>query len=1124
MTSLTVKWPIFMAFAVSIGALLCLPAKAQIGGTGWGQLPINFKVQSPTNVPQSERYFFTNNIYHCLVFSNDGAFSIGNTTLPRTEQRFNPDYTNGEIQYQSTLMAPADENSYCVFQIHTGDAQSPQFGSTTFMAFWFTNNDGSVHDYSGTTLATNLGNKWFQLNVDHNIPTRTIRVWINQQLVWTQQDNGAGDFYFKDGVYEQGHGPTLEMDTYITNTIQEWTNSGVNPPAAPTGLTATPAPAQILLAWNSSVAATNYNLKRSTTSGGPYAIIANVTGTNYTDTTASNGVTYYYVVSALDQFGESSNSTQVAASLFNLGFQLSAAPSSATMLIGGGTNFTVTLTTNASFTGAVTLGISGLPAYASANFIPPTLDHAGASTLAIQTTTNAPGGNYLLNISGTNGGAVFTTTASLTLTTLSAAAGTLVWTNAATGLNWSSPLNWLNITAGAFGPPGASNSVIFTNWSAAAASALTSPGSGVVVPADINSVVDGNFTIIGLTNFANAASTTPVYHNLGLASGATLAAGGVQVGGFGAYDFGANNTVNLSISGSGATLLVTNGGLAVCQGSAGNGAHDALLDLSGLDNFVMNGTQIRQGVENITRSGGVLYLARTNSLTLSSSGYINTDGSGSPYSGNPALYIGHNKSALGNGAQLYLGIANTITVDYVTIGRGDANDLLEFNPAFLAQNPSVTFQGVGGAGTRVGVYVVGDNSPGEGGSTSSTNDFTGGTVNALVNYLCVARGREGANDTTACSGLLTFNDGSIDANTLAIGFIYPSGSNSIANGTVNVNGGVLTVNSNLMLATMPGVGGSGSAQGTLNINGGTVMAANIIGGGGVSTINLNSGTLNLLGAGAVPGQMTNLSTLNIGAAGVVDGALLVNAASISAAGPVVIAGNGSLAGNSLITAPGLTVNGNISPGVQAAGSVTNSGTTTFGAGGSFTLTVQNANGAPASGWNFLQTAGALNIASADGDPFTIQLQSYDPGGSGLVTNFNAGANYAWTFATAAGGIANFSADSFAVDTSLFQNNAAGGVFSVQTNGNSLQLVFSSRPTPPVFTNVETAGNNLVLSGAGGIPGGNYYVLSSTNLAIPLSNWLVLSTNAFDASGNFNFTNTPAPGAPPGFYLLKLQWP
>lgn len=300
------KLNLLLIFAVSLWSETAI---AQIGGTGWKPMTVSFKVQSPTNAPQSARYFFTNNIFHCLTYSNDGAFSVGNTTLPRTEQRFNPDYTNGEIQYQAMLMARSNENSYCVFQIHTGDAQSGTYGSTTFMLFWFTNYGGSVHDYSGTTLATNLGNQWFQLNVDHNIATGTIRVWVNRKLVWTQQDNGAGDFYMKDGVYEQGHGPTLQMDTYVSNSISMWTNSGTNPPAAPTGLTAVPGSARIGLSWAASIGATNYNLKRATSSGGPYATMASMTGTNFSDTNVAGDTTYDYVVSAVDQFGESTNST-----------------------------------------------------------------------------------------------------------------------------------------------------------------------------------------------------------------------------------------------------------------------------------------------------------------------------------------------------------------------------------------------------------------------------------------------------------------------------------------------------------------------------------------------------------------------------------------------------------------------------------------------------------------------------------------------------------------------------------------------------------------------------------------------------------------------------------------------
>ena len=62
------------------------------------------------------------------------------------------------------------------------------------------------------------------------------------------------------------------------------------------------------------MAATSYNVKRSTTDGGPYTTIASgVTTTSYTNTGLTNGTTYYYVVSAVNSVGESGNSNQASA-------------------------------------------------------------------------------------------------------------------------------------------------------------------------------------------------------------------------------------------------------------------------------------------------------------------------------------------------------------------------------------------------------------------------------------------------------------------------------------------------------------------------------------------------------------------------------------------------------------------------------------------------------------------------------------------------------------------------------------------------------------------------------------------------------------------------------------------
>jgi hypothetical protein len=865
---------------------------------------------------------------------------------------------------------------------------------------------------------------------------------------------------------------------------------------------------------------TNVNLRASGLPAGASANFSPVTVTNSGNSAVSVSTSIStpigsYPVSIIGTSGTLSHTNTVA--LVVAGFTLSATPSLQTVNAGGGTNFTVNVTTNADFSGNVAFGLAGLPSGATATFNPTALNQSGSSTLTINTTSNTVSGSYPLTVSGTNGSLVLNATVTLTINGAVANPGALLWTHGGADANWSTILNWTNNSAGGNGPPGTNNCVVFTNFGVAAVSAMTSPGSGVVVPANINSSINGSFSVIGLTNFANALSSSPNYHNLQIASGATLTTGGILVGGFGMYDFGANNTVNTTISGVGATLLVTNGSVTVSQGSGSGGAHTATLDLSALDNFILTGPQLRLGVENITRAGGGVYLAKTNSLTLSSAGYSNADGSGSPYSGNPALTLGHNKSAVGNGAQLYLGIANTISLDYATIGRGDANDSLKFNPAFINQNPSVTIQGLGGAGSLVGVYVVGDDSPGAGGSSTATNDFTGGTVNAQMNYLCVARGRQGANDTGSSTGLLVFNNGGISANTLAIGFIYPSGSNSVVNGTVNVNGGTLMVVSNLTLATRPNVGGSGTVQGTLNVNGGLVQATNVIGGGGVSIVNLNSGTMDLQPDwAAAQGVITNVSALNVGANGSSNPALLTDAALIATTNTLTIAPNGTVSGNTIFITPNLIVNGALSPGSGGAGVMTNSGMVTFGAGGNYVVAVDDATAGPVSGWSLLQSGGGINVQSTAVNPFTIDVQTVDD----PAANFNSSSNYTWVIATAPGGITNFAANKFNVDTSAFINALAGGKFSVATNGNSLLLMFTSAPPPPVFGGIVFDGTSLVFNGTGGNPGDNYYVLCSTNLSLPVANWARLATNRFDAGGAFLFTNVVSPDALQNFYMLQ----
>ena len=84
-------------------------------------------------------------------------------------------------------------------------------------------------------------------------------------------------------------------------------------PPAPAGLAAVAGNAQVALNWNAASTATGYKIKRSLTSGSGYANITTNASLTFTNTGLANGTLYYFVVSATNSFGESTNSTQVSA-------------------------------------------------------------------------------------------------------------------------------------------------------------------------------------------------------------------------------------------------------------------------------------------------------------------------------------------------------------------------------------------------------------------------------------------------------------------------------------------------------------------------------------------------------------------------------------------------------------------------------------------------------------------------------------------------------------------------------------------------------------------------------------------------------------------------------------------
>ncbi len=102
---------------------------------------------------------------------------------------------------------------------------------------------------------------------------------------------------------------TLTVTPATGSAVTQTATVTVNPPA-PTALTATAGNQEVTLSWPAVAAATSYAAMRSTTSGGPYAVVGTTIGLAFVDTSVVNNTAYFYVVAAVDASGESGYSPQ----------------------------------------------------------------------------------------------------------------------------------------------------------------------------------------------------------------------------------------------------------------------------------------------------------------------------------------------------------------------------------------------------------------------------------------------------------------------------------------------------------------------------------------------------------------------------------------------------------------------------------------------------------------------------------------------------------------------------------------------------------------------------------------------------------------------------------------------
>ncbi|MDX2000453.1 MAG: CARDB domain-containing protein, partial [Thermoanaerobaculia bacterium] len=160
-------------------------------------------------------------------------------------------------------------------------------------------------------------------------------------LTWTASAAPDVAFYelFRDGVLLASHSNLADLSyldaglangtyVYTVRPVDARGNLGalsneapatvaVAVPEAPIALTVTAAPAggRLDVAWQpapTGPVAVGYRLYRATVAGGPYEEIGELDGLEYFDDAVVNGVTYYYVVTALDALGNESQDSNEA--------------------------------------------------------------------------------------------------------------------------------------------------------------------------------------------------------------------------------------------------------------------------------------------------------------------------------------------------------------------------------------------------------------------------------------------------------------------------------------------------------------------------------------------------------------------------------------------------------------------------------------------------------------------------------------------------------------------------------------------------------------------------------------------------------------------------------------------
>jgi len=584
---------------------------------------------------------------------------------------------------------------------------------------------------------------------------------------------------------------------------------------------------------------------------------------------------------------------------------------------------------------------------------------------------------------------------------------------------------------------------------------------------------------------------------------------------------GVLEVLNVTISGSPSAIgaanndpsnLVFYGSTFKYSGATSNTDHGMTLNAAGVTIDVTNATT------DLTLNG-----------LLAGPGALTQTGLGTLTLGNPNTYAGG--TFLSNGV-LALG-GNNANNNGTGSGVGATNNPVTFNGGILqlygygqstANNYNTFYNPLvvpaGQTGTLLMFPRGAVNTGGGAGLNSSL--LGGGTLNLVVNYVRDSL----SGNWSAFTGLInvTSKNGTGDEMRLNNSFGY-------SNAAIYLNGAVtmdstLTANATINIGELGGISsaiigpGNESEPGptwcvgwknTTNTFAGVIEDDSTAPGGHTSITKVGSGTWFLGGNNTFTGLTTIsngvLALTNVGNG---DGAfdastnIFVNADSfLDASGTSsstlylysgqVLSGNGTVTGI-LDTTPG----GTVSPGGGVGGSVgVLTVTNDINLGGTAWMKLNRTNSPESdlliSSFSYINYGGTLEVvntgpALAPGDTFTLFSGSAYNGGFGSI---------------------------------IFQNYTMWDTSKLSVNGT---VKYIGASAPPSFSTVDfsdLANGAITFNATNGAPNGLVVILSTTNLALPHSNWTPVATNNFDGNGNLNNLAVAVdPTQPQEFYILQ----